>query len=567
MLQPRPYQTEALNAVMQKYKDGVKRQLVSLPTGCGKTIIFGLVAEAMKTRTLVLAHREELLQQARQKIKLVYPDADMGILQADEHSGLNSEICIASVQTAIRHTVELAQRGFNLLICDEAHHAVSNSYKKIFQELGFMSEDSEKLLLGVTATAFRGDNAGLGAVFQDIVFERSIETMIKGGYLCPPRGIQVGTDINISNVKVRHGDFNVGELEEAINTDARNDLVVKSYLDHGENRHGVIFAVSVKHAQSLAECFDHYGITCEAVYGDMPKDKRQDVLARYENHELQLLTNVGVLTEGWDVPDTDIILMARPTKSKTLYIQCIGRGLRLAPGKTDCLIMDFTDNTTRYNICTLGSLFGKDLLGLTEKKKKEEEEDGEEHIERERSTHWPLRSTTQEIDLFDKSHFVWDKVETKEALSYKLSFMDGSACWCIRTMTDEKDSFKVVFVSTSGKEKELSTEKLPLGYAMGTCEDYARRLKIGTYSQKDAAWRTEPATEKQISALKRLGIDFNPDITKGEANDLLNQKMGIPATEKQIWFILHNNLHPNPKFLTKAEAGRIINEYKKIEAV
>lgn len=188
MITPRPYQTEALDAVLGRWRDGVTRQLVSLPTGCGKTLIFGMVAGALKTRTLVLAHREELLLQARQKIRLVYPEADVGILKAEERSGLWADICVASVQTAMRNTEALRERGFRLLICDEAHHAAAASYTKIFEALGFMEGDRSKLLLGVTATAYRGDNVGLGSVFEEIVFERSILAMMKAGYLCDVRG-------------------------------------------------------------------------------------------------------------------------------------------------------------------------------------------------------------------------------------------------------------------------------------------------------------------------------------------------------------------------------------------
>lgn len=561
MLQPRPYQTEALNAVLKNYKDGVNRQLVNLPTGCGKTIIFGLVAEAMKTRTLVLAHREELLAQTQQKIKLVYPDADTGILQASERGGLGTDICIASVQTATRCTDELAERGFNLLICDEAHHAVSNSYMRIFRDLGFMSDNPEKLLLGVTATAFRGDNAALGAVFSDIVFERSIAAMITGGYLCPPRGLQIGTDVNISNVSVQHGDFNAGQLENLINTDTRNKLIVNSYLEYGENRHGIAFTVSVEHAMDLASAFQEKNITCEAVYGDMPKDERQDVLRRYENHELQLLTNVGVLTEGWDVPDTDIVLMARPTKSKTLYIQCIGRGLRLAPGKQDCLIMDFADVTRRHDICSFGTLFGKELPKKNKEPEEEEKEDGYEETEQDTSERGQsgLFKTpkTQEIELFQRSKFVWEAIQN----NYRLHLLDGSSLICEVI----SGGYTPVFISNTGKMEKLSDEVLPLGYAMGVCEDYARRFHVSSYSQKDAAWRNEPATEKQIAALKRNNVDFRERISKGEAAELLNAKMSEPATNKQIWLILKEHLHPAPQFLTKYEAAKIIREYKEQE--
>ena len=341
MIQPRPYQTEAQKRILQRWKKGITRQLISLPTGCGKTIIFGMLAGTLKERTLVLAHREELLLQARQKIRLVYPDADVGILKAEDHSGLYTNICVASVQTAVRYTEALKEREFKLLICDEAHHAVSPSYTKIFSSLGFMDEDKKKLLLGVTATAYRGDKVGLGNIFQEIVFERSILAMMKAGYLCDVRGLSIKTEADISNVHTRTGDLAVDELSDVIDTPERNALVADAYLEHGEGRRGVVFGVKVEHALHLAEAFRKRKIPCAAVWGDMPDEERHDVLERYAEGKLRVLTNVGVLTEGWDVPETDIIMMARPTKSRGLYIQCVGRGLRIAPNKQNCLLIDF----------------------------------------------------------------------------------------------------------------------------------------------------------------------------------------------------------------------------------
>ena len=296
MIKPRQYQIEAVKKILTKWQEGITRQLISLPTGVGKTLIVGLVAEALRERTLVLAHREELLHQAKSKIKMVYPDADIGFLKASEHGGLNCQICIASIQTAVRHTEELALRGYKLLICDEAHHAPSKSYKKVFEACGFMSGQADKLLLGVTATAYRGDSTGLDEVFQEIVFERSISTMMKAGYLCDVRCLEVNTGEDISCVHLRTGDFAVNELAQVIDIPERNTLVADTYLEYGEGRRGVVFGVKVEHALHLAEAFRERGVACEAVYGDMPEEQRRDVLQRYADHELQILTNVGVLS-------------------------------------------------------------------------------------------------------------------------------------------------------------------------------------------------------------------------------------------------------------------------------
>ena len=550
MIQARPYQKAALKKVLEKWVKGITRQLVSLPTGTGKTILFGLVAEALRERTLVLAHREELLYQARNKIKLVYPDADIGILKAEERGGLNNEICIASIQTAVRHTEELAKRGYKLLICDEAHHEPSNSYKKVFNELGFMSGDQEKLLLGVTATAYRGDSIGLNEVFEKIVFERSILTMMKAGYLCDIRCLEVNTGEDISCVHLQTGDFAVNELASLIDISERNALVADTYLKDGEGRRGVVFGVKVEHAQHLAEAFRERGVSCEAVWGEMPSEDRNDVLTRYANHELQMLTNVGVLTEGWDVPDTDIIMMARPTKSKGLYVQCVGRGLRLAPEKKDCLLIDFVDIAKRHELCGAGTLAGKKIIGLTKDKTLLEAIEAEEKVR----LNGFREAVKESYDVFSRSRYAWQQLRGH----YKLGLNAEKSLWC-RSI---EGGYSPLIAFTDGRVMNLSDDILPLDYAMGVCEDYARSLGADRYAMKDAFWRSEPATEKQIRLLRDKGIYYDADITKGEACELLSRTLDEEATEKQIWLIRKCKLHNAPELLTKKEAIQLISDYK-----
>ena len=553
MIKPREYQNEAVRKVLAKWADGVTRQLISLPTGTGKTICFGLLAEALRERTLVLAHREELLYQAKQKIHLVYPDADIGILKASERSGLKSEICVASIQTAIRHINELAERGYKLLICDEAHHAPSKTYKRVFEELGFMNGAREKLLLGVTATAYRGDSTGLDEVFEEIVFQRSIDTMMRAGYLCDIRGLSVNTGNDISCVHLQTGDFAVNELAQLIDIPKRNALIADTYLEFGEGRRGVVFCVKVDHALHLAEAFRERGVACEAVYGDMLSDERQDILSRYAKHELQILTNVGVLTEGWDVPDTDIIMMARPTKSKGLYVQCVGRGLRLHPDKKDCLLIDFVDIAKRHDLCGVGTLVGKKKLNLYGGSLLEEL-DREESGEREEKIRFNeyREPTYEKIDVLGRSRYVWQK----RGEHYVLSLV-GAALYCMSV-----EGGYTPIVMQLGTKRMLSDSVLPLGYAMGVCEDYARSIGADNYAVKDAEWRTDIATEKQIYLLRKNGVPFRPSITKGEAAELLSRVFNVGATEKQIWFIKNYGLHDNPELLTKREAMQIIRQYK-----
>ena len=549
MLKPRQYQIEAVKTILTKWQEGVTRQLISLPTGVGKTLIVGLVAEALRERTLVLAHRDELLHQAKSKIKLVYPDADIGFLKASEHGGLNSQICIASIQTAVRHTEELALRGYKLLICDEAHHAPSKSYKKVFDACAFMSGQADKLLLGVTATAYRGDSTGLDEVFQEIVFERTISTMMKGGYLCDVRCLEVNTGEDISCVHLRTGDFAVNELAQVIDIPERNALVADTYLEYGEGRRGVVFGVKVEHALHLAEAFRERGVACEAVYGDMPEEQRRDVLQRYADHELQILTNVGVLTEGWDVPDTDIIMMARPTKSRGLYVQCVGRGLRLAPNKKDCLLIDFVDLAKRHDLCGVGTLAGKKKLKLGQKCSLLDALEREEKY-RENQFREP---TYEHIDVFGRSRYAW----VSRNGHYALSLVNSQALFCRQV----EGGYEPVFVSEQGAAVKLSDEVLPLDYCMGVCEDYVRTLDTNGYTMRDALWRSDEPTEKQIKALIAMGIPYRAGMTKGEAAELLGQAWDVGATDKQIYVIKKYGLHNAPELLTKKQARQIIGDY------
>ena len=550
MLNPRKYQSEALQKVLACWEAGLTRQLISLPTGTGKTILFGLIAKALQSPTLILAHREELLLQAQQKIKLVYPDADTGILKAAQHDGIHHQICIASVQTAVRHIPELLLRNDKLLICDEAHHAPSNSYMKIFRSLGFMDGDTDKLLLGVTATAFRGDSKGLGEVFEEIVFEQSILTMMRAGYLCDIRCIEVNTGNDISCVHLQTGDFAANELAQVIDIPIRNALIADKYIELGEGRRGIVFGVKVDHAMDLAEAFRARGVPCEAVWGDMPHDDRASILQRYANHELQILTNVGVLTEGWDVPDTDIIMMARPTKSKGLYVQCVGRGLRIAPNKKDCLLIDFVDIAKRHELCNAGTLVGKKKLILGERTLLEA-------IEREERMrqHEYRNPTIEHFDVFWRSRYSWDR----RGENYKLPLVDGQSLWCYYV----DGGYAPLLVSNNNDVEYLSHDALPLDYAMGVCEDYARSLAAGRQALKDASWRAAPASQKQLDSMRRMNIPAWAGITKGEAYDIMNRAFSRDtATDKQIWYIKAYNLHKAPELLTKYEAFKLIKAHK-----
>jgi superfamily II DNA or RNA helicase len=555
MIIPRPYQIEVVNAVMDRWNTGVTRQIVNLPTGTGKTPTAAMVIQAFRGRTLFLAHRDELLRQAVDKIGLIISSPDIGIFKAKERDGLDREICVASIQTATRHTDLLQDKGFRLCICDECHHAPSDSFFKVFDDLGFMGGDPRKLLVGFTATAFRGDGGALGDVFEEIVFERSILAMIRAGYLSDVRGIKIKTDIDLRSVRTKMGDFLAGDLAEVIDTPERNQLIVDAYLEHAQDRKAVVFCVDVQHAQNVAEAMENSGISCKAVYGDMPEDERRETLSAFNAGEIRVLTNCNILTEGWDSPDLGAVLMARPTKSKVLYIQCVGRGLRTFPGKEDCLLLDFADIADKHDICAFGTLagdeslksrIGQSLLQAVDEKNKERER-------RDITVSHTPEHTSEEFSLFARSDLVW----VTSGRTFRLSIGDGRTVVCSPTGGE----YSVYLLEENGAATSLSKQPLPLGYAQGVAEDFARKNARASYIDKNARWRNGLATTKQLDLLAQWGVEVPPGLTKGRAQELISEILNEPPTEKQIYVIRRNGLHKNPALLTKRDARALIAKH------
>lgn len=551
----REYQQEALQEILIQWSERVIRQLVTLPTGTGKTLLFGALAKELNTRTIVIAHREELLTQARDKILLIWPEADIGICKAEQNE-VDRQIVIASIQTISRpkRLERLRQQDFNLMIIDEAHHAISDSYQDVIKELGFMDDNPDNLLLGVTATPFRLDGQGLDNVFQKMVFQRSLLTMIKAGYLTDLKAIRVQAGTNLVGVHTRMGDFAPGELEAAVNTADRNRIIVDSFKKYADNRKTAAFCAGVQHCKDLAQAFIDAGIKAEAVWGDMDISHRKIILAAYEAGEIQVLTNCEILTEGWDSESTNCLLMCRPTKSKGLYTQMVGRGTRLFPGKDDCLILEFTDN--RHDICSLESLAGlplKDKQSLRQAIQQEEER--QEQAARQVSS--IKKIVAKEYDIFDRSKFRWFAV----GADWRLPVGIGEYIHLHQLAPDRY----TVTLTDLEVNTSLSSSALPLGYAQGVGEDYARaNAKI--FASKEAKWTKKPATEKQLITLDKLHINYPENISTGDAAQLIGQrlaereaKQNEPATPKQIYALKTAGFEVDDS-LTKGQAYKLFKQ-------
>lgn len=516
----RDYQRECVDTILSSMDRGITRPLVSLATGLGKTVIFSALAKKLNRRTLIVAHRDELIRQAREKLLLVWPEAapQIGVVKGDLHEP-GKRIVIASIQSASREgrLIDLQRAGFDLCIIDEAHHAAAPTYERLVRELGFTAATPNKLLLGVTATPKRSDGIGLFSVFQEIVFSRSISWGIRNGYLSPLVGRRISTRVSLKGVHTQAGDFVAAQLSKTINVSGRNKLIVDSFIGYAKDRKKAIaFCADVKHAFDLASMFIAAGIPSGSIHGKMDIEERRRVLQSFEEGAIRVLTNCGVLTEGFDSPQVDSILLSRPTQSHSLYVQCVGRGTRVSPGKKDCLVMDFVD-ASRLGLCN----FENSLEGIVSIYKEEGEKEGIGE-ERPATAMRPALDGTfeawevQDIDFFGRSQFAW--IQFGDA--WHLPVGDRRDIWVRKASAN---GYRVV-LNDDRRAAPLAERELPLAYALGVAEDWVRSQKVDALVRKDAAWRSQPASEKQIAALGKFGITQLARLTKGAASDLLQER-------------------------------------------
>lgn len=354
----RPYQLEAVDAVETAWAQGTSRPAVVLPTGSGKSTVIAALAtraRARGQRVVMLAHRGELLGQMADSVHQVDPAGQrVGIVQASRRQ-TGAEIVSASFQSlgTVRRVADLGRR--DIVLCDEAHHAPAKSFTTVMDRLGSFDTDSGVMTAGFTATMSRGKAGGLGAVWDEVVFERDIMWGIESGFLIRPFGLTVQLpDLNLSKVKVTRGDYSASQLEAAMA--ASVDSTVAAARQHIVGRASIVFAAGVEHAENLAAGLNDAGIKSECVTGTMPRAAREAVYDRFRDGQLDAMVTVSVLTEGADFPRCDAVLMARPTKSRTLYIQMVGRALRPYPGKRDALVVDLTGAARGHSLTTLSDL-------------------------------------------------------------------------------------------------------------------------------------------------------------------------------------------------------------------
>ena len=342
----RPYQSEAKAAVFTQWDKGARKTLVVLPTGCGKTIVFAKVAEEcvrQGNRVLILAHRGELLEQAADKIK---KSTNLGCAtEKAEQSCLGSwfRITVGSVQSMQREKrlSQFSDDYFNVIIIDEAHHCISDGYQKVLQHF------PDAKVLGVTATPDRGDMRNLGEFFESLAYEYTLPKAIREGYLSPIKAMTIPLQLDLSGVSIQSGDFKAGDIATAL--DPYLHQIADEMMKYCRDRKTVVFLPLVKTSQKFKDILNEKGFKAAEVNGE--SKERAEVLEDFDKGEYNVLCNSMLLTEGWDCPSVDCVIVLRPTKVRSLYSQMVGRGTRLCEGKSHLLLLDFLWHTERHELC------------------------------------------------------------------------------------------------------------------------------------------------------------------------------------------------------------------------
>lgn len=525
ILQLRDYQVEAVESVKREYAAGITRQLIVLPTGSGKTVIIAHLVFDLQVPTLILVHRDELITQTCDKLQMVSPSADIGVIKGQLNE-LDRAITVASVQTLCRkNRLKQLSRSFGFIVVDEAHHAVAPQWREILQHV---HAGENNLLLGVTATPVRADGLGLGNVFKKVVYQKAIPEMIRAGYLCPPKGLRIRSETDISSVSVSDHDFRPTILESVINTANRNELIVSAFKGCAADRKAIVFTAGVKHAHDLAQVFKRGGISSAALDGSMGLEERRQILRDFRSGKIQAVANCGVLTEGFDEPTTDCIVMARPTRSEALYIQAVGRGLRPYPGKKDCLVLDVADVSGQHSLVQLPDLMGPDWVERSKRKNREKLGSTEEQGVL--AGFQPLgigkSLVTEEVELITK--FNW--IRSKGVWVLPIEGNDAVMLFAV------EGGYLPVYMSGKRKER-LHDRPLPIEWAQGVAEGKAREVNKGRSAliQKTAPWRDLPVTDKQKDLLKRMRVrGWQKVKTRGEASDTINRVFWGKKTSRML---------------------------------
>lgn len=481
----RPYQAESIAAIEGEWKQGHRRTLLVLPTGCGKTIVFCKLTEnrvRAGERVLILAHRGELLQQAADKL-LKATGLRCAVEKAEE-SCLDSwyRVTVGSVQSLMREKrlSQFPPDYFGTIVIDEAHHVLSDGYQRVLEHF------SSAQVLGVTATPDRGDMRNLGSVFESLAYEYTLPRAIREGYLSPIKAQTIPLDLDLRNVGVSGGDFKAGELGSAL--DPYLTQIAEEMAAVCMERKTVVFLPLIQTSRKFRDILNQRGFRAAEVNGESAD--RAEVLAAFDRGEYNVLCNSMLLTEGWDCPSVDCIVVLRPTKVRSLYCQMIGRGTRLHPGKEYLLVLDFLWHTERHELCRPACLIA-----------------GSDEVARKMTENLEAAGGPVDLEAAEEKAQSDVVAQREEALARQLSEMRGRK----RKLVD------------------------PLQFEMSIqAEDLAGYVPA-------FGWECAPPSEKQVQALEKQGI-FPDEIENAGKAALLLNKLALRRAEglttpKQIRFL------------------------------
>ncbi|TFB03114.1 Putative mitochondrial ATP-dependent helicase irc3 [Trichoderma ghanense] len=578
-LKLRDYQQECIKSVLLSLKRGHKRVGISLATGSGKTegvanltakqVIFTQLIERVHDRvkegnqTLILAHRRELVEQAAKHCQLAYPDKKIEIEMGFLHASGTADITIASVQsiTSRDRLDKYDPSRFKLVLVDEAHHIVAPGYLRTLKHFGLDEKrHNSPILVGVSATFSRFDGVKLGAAIDEIVYHKDYVDMISDKWLSDVVFTTVESSANLSKVKSgAFGDFQTGELSKVVNTDTINDITVRSWMAKAPDRKStLVFCVDLAHVSGLTRKFREHGFDARYVTGETPKIERSAILEAFKKREFPVLVNCGVFTEGTDIPNIDCIVLARPTRSRNLLVQMIGRGMRLHPDKKNCHIIDMV-SSLETGIVTTPTLFGLDPNELVEKasvddlrkiKDLKAAEAEQQQGDSSGATSGPppavtftdyssvldlIADTSGERHIRAISQYAWVQVGPER---FVLSAPSGSYIR-IERLPEQKGSSEPTYHALEVRALPPGAAKSPYAApreilkaatfndAVHGADSYAASAFPHTFIHRHQSWRRLPPTQGQVDFINKLRGKSRPltsaELTKGKAADMITK--------------------------------------------
>lgn len=561
LLPLRGYQLECIEAMEKLWADGLTRVAAVLPTGAGKTVVFAHMIKRFREanpgmRVLVLAHTDELVEQAAKKIRDVAPHLRTGIVKASRNE-VTSDVVVASVQTLRNAKRRERIKSVGLIIVDECHHSTAKTYRDIlehFDAFGAQSEcpwcspgescqvcTSSIRVAGFTATFARGDKSKLSEVWEEVAYRKDIVFMIREGYLLNVRGKRVEVpDLDLSKVKKSRGDYSEGELGEAIEHSMAPEVVAKAYVENCPQSSGVLFTPTVSSAYLMSEHLNSAGIRTEVVHGGLATNDRRDILARLATGETQVVSNCSVLTEGFDEPRVSTVVIARPTRSAPLYQQCVGRALRLYPGQSEALVLDVVGASRVHDL--------RSLVDLSSAKPETDCPDCtllelEEIAERgalEKPIHYGDVETIEFDPLIRASRRTW--LMTRGG-TYFLSAGDDAYVFLAPSVAP-LGSWDVAWCS-KGKAKQDGgfTEHagVAMEYALAWGEEVASEMGgelMDTYTGKAKSWRREQPSPAQVDLATRLRIPVPEGIRKGDLSKAIDTHLASHRIDPVVTAII-----------------------------